>query len=438
MKELFKKWGSKVFLAVADQGVFSGTNFILNILLARWLQPHEYGSFVLALSIFLFISGFHNALILEPMNTVGVARFTYDARTYVGKTIWLHFALTLSVSILLLSASIILDIMGSSFAANLYSISTALPLILLLWLLRTTCYIKTEPYIALRGSAIYFLLLSTGMLLLKKFNWLSPSNAFLITGFVSVIVSIYLIKVLGLNLNYVVLFKSSPKFRNILSAHWRYGRWVSGSAAMHWLSGSVYLPMVGFIVGLSQLGALRAVQNLVLPLDQIMTAIGMLLLPWFAMRFETNGKFWLKRRIIKVICFFFSVSLLYIILMFFSGPRLITILYGDKYSIQYNWMIPYLCIIAFVGTKNQLLYIFLKTFQKPNVIFLSQTCTAIFSLTIGTYLVWRLNLLGCLYSLFICSLVNGLIMLIFFSNTLECLSAIIKITCMLLCHPRGF
>jgi O-antigen/teichoic acid export membrane protein len=419
VKEIFRQWGSKVFLAVADQGAFSGTNFIINILLARWLPPVEYGIFVLISSIFLFISGFHNALILEPMNTIGVARYGYVIKTYVGKTIWLHVALTISLSIFLLLASILFFIRGSSLAAPLIGISIALPFMLLLWLLRTVCYVKTRPDIALSGSVIYLLFVPIGLLLLKKIQWLSPFHAFLLTGFASAIISFFLIKVLKIKLNFAVLVGVPPKFRNILSAHWGYGRWAVGSTVVFWLSGSVYLPMVGFIVGLPQLGALRAIQNLILPLGQIMTALGMLFLPWISRQIEIRGKFWLKRGILKVIYPFSLIALVYIIFILFSGQYLTTILYGDKYYGQYTWMIPYVCFIALIGTKIQLLYIFLKSFQKPNVIFFSQASAAIFSLIFGTYLVWQLKLYGSLLSLLISSSINALIMCIFFYKYLR-------------------
>ena len=48
-------WLTKGCLAVADQGVFAVSNFLLNILLARWLAPADYGAFALAYSVFLFL-----------------------------------------------------------------------------------------------------------------------------------------------------------------------------------------------------------------------------------------------------------------------------------------------------------------------------------------------------------------------------------------------
>ena len=39
-------WLKKGGFAAVDQGLFSAANFLVNILLARWLEPVQYGAFV--------------------------------------------------------------------------------------------------------------------------------------------------------------------------------------------------------------------------------------------------------------------------------------------------------------------------------------------------------------------------------------------------------
>ena len=46
-------WAGRLSLAVVDQGLISGSNFALGIVLARWMAPAEYGAYALAFSIFL-------------------------------------------------------------------------------------------------------------------------------------------------------------------------------------------------------------------------------------------------------------------------------------------------------------------------------------------------------------------------------------------------
>jgi hypothetical protein len=64
-------WVGKGALAIVDQGLLSGSNFLLAVLLARWLPRDQYGAFALGFSIFLFLSGLHNAFFLEPMSVLG-------------------------------------------------------------------------------------------------------------------------------------------------------------------------------------------------------------------------------------------------------------------------------------------------------------------------------------------------------------------------------
>src|ERR1039458_3007017 len=86
-------WAGKGSLALLDQGLISGSNFLVGILLARWLVPEQYGAYALAFSIFLFASGFHNALLLEPISVFGPASYGKCLPAYVGKLLRLHFVL---------------------------------------------------------------------------------------------------------------------------------------------------------------------------------------------------------------------------------------------------------------------------------------------------------------------------------------------------------
>ena len=53
--------------AVLDQALFAGSSFSINILLARWLPPVQYGAFALAFFLFLLLGALHTAVLTEPM-----------------------------------------------------------------------------------------------------------------------------------------------------------------------------------------------------------------------------------------------------------------------------------------------------------------------------------------------------------------------------------
>jgi hypothetical protein len=93
-------WVTKGSLALLDQGLLSSSNFLVAILLARWLTRDQYGAYALAFSIFLLLAGFHNAFLLEPMSVFGPESYSRCLRSYIKKLFGFHFVLTLALSLL--------------------------------------------------------------------------------------------------------------------------------------------------------------------------------------------------------------------------------------------------------------------------------------------------------------------------------------------------
>jgi hypothetical protein len=93
--ERMRRWGLKGGLSVLDQGLYSGANFVLSILLARWLSPSYYGMFAIAFAIYLFAYQVHNAIILEPMSVLGPARMYHRLADYLRDQLKLHFVVSL-------------------------------------------------------------------------------------------------------------------------------------------------------------------------------------------------------------------------------------------------------------------------------------------------------------------------------------------------------
>lgn len=63
-----RKWprSGKGSLAVLDQALIFGSNFLAWVLLARWLAPDQYGSYAVAFTIFVFLSFFARLCFSSP------------------------------------------------------------------------------------------------------------------------------------------------------------------------------------------------------------------------------------------------------------------------------------------------------------------------------------------------------------------------------------
>ena len=150
-------WTFRASFAILDQGLIASSNFVIGILLARWLVPQEYGSYALAFAIFLLLSLLYQSLVLEPQRVFGPTDHANAERQYLGVLIWGHLGL----------ASVIFVGLGlATFAAHLFShtktlqaalagVTFAAPCMLLLWLARGAFYVRMKPQYAVNGAAIY-------------------------------------------------------------------------------------------------------------------------------------------------------------------------------------------------------------------------------------------------------------------------------------------
>src|SRR5690242_19498314 len=86
-------WLRKCLLAVIDQGLISGSNFLLAILLARWLPAEQYGAYALSFAVFVLFSFLQQGLFLEPMSVFGPSTYQKSQREYLGSLLWLQAAL---------------------------------------------------------------------------------------------------------------------------------------------------------------------------------------------------------------------------------------------------------------------------------------------------------------------------------------------------------
>jgi O-antigen/teichoic acid export membrane protein len=411
-------FGLKAGISIADQALVSGAGFALQVLLARWMTQNEYGIFAVVFSIFLFLSGLHNALLLEPMSVFASSRTHEQLRDYVAHSIWLHLFLSIVLGSILLLSGFGLMLLHNPMGAPLIGLAFAGPTILLFWQLRRACYLDGRAQLAVQASSLYALLLFMGLLATRVTESASPVVAFLILGISSMGASILLIWLLGMTLQTILLGCSRTTLTSLFFRHWTYGKWVVGSSFVHWAGTAGYIPLIGGLVGLSQAGALRAIQNLILPLQQVLAGLANLWLPSSAKLFVEQGKDSLKRNLNKMILGTLLLSLPYLVIILVYSEPIITLLYGfDRYD-EFQWLNYYLVVFAIIGVVSQGLSIALRALQRPDCIFYSQAGTAIVTATVGAFLVWSFGLQGAAIGLNLSALMGVLILMNLFQWSL--------------------
>src|SRR5207245_10376632 len=102
-------WWRLSALSLVDQGLISGSGFILNLLLARWLPAETYGAFAVAFAVFLFASGFHNVLLLESLSVFAPGSYADRLRDYFQSQLKVNDVLAGTLSERLLLPGVVPD-----------------------------------------------------------------------------------------------------------------------------------------------------------------------------------------------------------------------------------------------------------------------------------------------------------------------------------------
>jgi O-antigen/teichoic acid export membrane protein/thymidylate kinase len=340
-----RSWLQKALLAVLDQGLISGSNFILAILLARWLRAEQYGAYALSFAIFVLCSFLQQGLFLEPMSVFGPSVYRDSQRQYIGTLVWLQGTIVgVALALSTVAVGTFLRYDTGVFRMALLGMAFSAPCVLLYWFARRAFYLQLRPGRAVGGALLYCALLSTAVWLLVRTGRLSAFTAFLAMGVAALLASVRQLWQIR-----PVIFTSKKKseLQEVAARHWRYGRWAILGSMFIWIPWNVYYPIVGHFSGLAEVANLRALLNLVLPVAQTLSAFSLLFLPHAS--HASHQQNWDRAKGLALrISFFFALgtAAYWLPVCLFRAP-LLQFLYAGHYS-QLIRLIPWIALSSFL------------------------------------------------------------------------------------------
>jgi O-antigen/teichoic acid export membrane protein len=391
------RWASRGTLAILDQGLIAGSNFLVSVLLARVVDARAYGAYAVVFATFLLVGTAYQALVLEPMSVLGPAHYGHNRREYLGALFWIQTVVLTIGSLLLVCCSVILETVFSQHvvARPMLATSLALPPVMLFWFARRAFYLEGDAAKALMGSSLYCGLLFIAIELARHFHRLTPSSAFVLMGASAAIsaavlfIRLRLAFVRGLNADFC---------RALAVGHWSYGRWAVANAVVQWVPWNIQYVLLAAMWGVESSAPLRALANFDAPTRQMYGALTLLLLPYASKLAAKTDYRQVLRLAWRIAGLMMVCSGLYWLVATSFHKTLFALLYKGRYG-DLSHLLVGLAIASFLSAAAYGPSVALKAMQLPDVAFFPSAIAAVMAIISGALGAWLFGPAGAILSM---------------------------------------
>lgn len=398
-------WTTRGFWAIADQALFAISNLIINVLLARWLSPREYGAFVTGYVVLLLVGVAHGGLLIEPMMVFGPSRYASRFAEYLSVLLRFHVAFSVVAMATLLLVGAAQYAWGApELATTLVGLAFAAPFIFLSWLVRRACYVERKPAIAALGGAVYLVVSAAGAAALYSMGLLTSMAAQLLMGVAACIAAAVILRQVAHSWRPQT---SRAETKRLWREHLLFLRWSGSSGLLYFAQGLVFYLLLPLFGGLEASAALRAMTNFVMPVLQSDGALSVLLTPELA-RARRNPHDLLRIARWAMRLFALEGALCWLLVAVFRHD-LVRFTYGDRY-IAYADLLLVLGALPIVASRVNVLGALLKVQQQVRQVFVASMAAALVSLAIGFATMAKFGAFGAVIAMVVADVVRILAM----------------------------
>lgn len=388
-------WAGRSFWAVTDQALFAGTNFLVSVLLARWMEPAAYGAFAIAYTIFLLFGTLHTALFTEPMLVYGPGRFRENFLGYHKVLLQGHWRFSTLGSLLFgfLGGGFLL-LGNADLGLGFLGLVLAAPSVLYLWLVRRGTYAVFQPALAAWGGMLYLLTYGALALFLHAFGLLNALGVFASMAPAALVAGWWIERQLTRQAN------SSPsqkvQSQEVSRLHWEYGRWALLSGGLSWVPANLPLILLGAFGSLEDSALFRATYNLFMPVLHFQTALNSLFFPLISRDYpQDHNRAW--RWVRAALGVHLVPALSYVVLAIWIGD-IVGFLYGNQYPAA-SWLFSWLLPVPFLAAFSNALEAWSRGAERPKVVAEAYGLAALVAVSGGLALLWVGGLWGAALAL---------------------------------------
>lgn len=366
-----------------NQGMVSGGNFAITILLGRYLGPEAFGLFSLGWMAVLFVSSLQQALVITPM----LSLFPGSKKNYLSglarlQSLLAMVPMVLSLAVLLvlpahsdfsLVRTLALPVGMASMGHQIYDFS------------RKALLVQEKLRTAQRLDGIVVGLQFGLVLILIGAGQLSPAITLYALSVVYLVPGLFVF--VGL-----LATASGSDFKDVIHRHWMHGRWLGAAALLQWFSGNFFILAGGALLGTTAMGAIRMAQTIVGLLNVILLGLENFV-PVRAAAILAEGDLAQMRRYLlqvglKAAGLFFPVLLVIAL----AAPTLIGIVFGPDY-VQFAFVLRGFAGLYSLVIAGTILRFYFRTTGSTREIFFGYVLSTVVSLLLAGPMVsaWGLS-----------------------------------------------
>ena len=279
---LLGEWVLKGGLSILDLVIYSGSMFLVSVLLARWMSVENYGIFALAMVMTTLFYQVQNSLILEPMSVIGPSKYPKSLSQYLSRQRNFHFVLFFILGFSIIIFSLIYRAVGGN--SQLFIIFILLGLLAaflqLPWMIRRSFYIMGLPFPAVLYSLV-FAFVTVGCLYLLNINkWLSTESTLVLLAVSGLIAFVFI---------YTRFYRQpveKGRFdrRTLWEENWGFGKWMLLTGIVYLIAGQAPIILAAMMLGPEASGVIKAMQNFMLPMGMVILTLVALAIPQLAVK----------------------------------------------------------------------------------------------------------------------------------------------------------
>lgn len=378
--------------ALLEQGLISGSNFLLYIYAARILPKEEWGALSFALASLLLLQGFQRAFVTLPMITSGELQGSGVTSLFFWRQLqgWVTGLTLLVICVFILLSSFAFA--GWVTDSAILTAALVVPLYYLEFARRVVIIT-----LSMRRLLMMAIAYSVSLLLLVLIAY----ELGIATQLKSLVAAMIVASVVSCLASRVALLPTRGQHQ---SGNWtpssilHFGRWAAASSLAYSGYNFAVQAILATIAGPGALGAFAAARNFTQPIGTLIQAMDSVDKPRAGHAHAKSGMSGLLRVIRQSWLWLLVLSLPYLIAVSFFSPQLLELIYGEKYA-DASLPVSLWCLVMIAMIVTQPIETGLYVLRRPDWLFFGRATAAILVLIVTPWLVIRWTATGALIAL---------------------------------------